>query len=122
MSSSQGEVTALPPAYYRWLSLVRRYPMFDVWRGGVLCSVRLFHILEPGSEEWDIFTHRYRLRDRLPYTYLPLGYDAFGNILLWDLQSGAVVFRWEGSKSPNEVRVADTLEELCEKLYYRPIR
>lgn len=122
MSSSAGEVAALPPIYYRWLSLARRYPMFDVWREGVLCSVRLTRILEPDSQERDIFTHRYRLREWLPSSYLPLGYDVFGNILLWDLQSGVVLFRWEGSKSPREVRVADTLEELCEKLYYRPIR
>lgn len=122
MASPVGEVAALPPVYYRWLSLVRRYPMFDVWREGVLCSVRLTRILEPGPEERDVFAHRYRLREWLPNSYLPLGYDAFGNVLLWDLHRGAVVFRWGGSKGKSEVHVADTLEDLCEKLYYRPIR
>lgn len=110
-----------PPAYYRWLEVVRRYPMFDVWREGVLCTVRITYLLEPGDQERDVFLHRYRWRDYFPPPYLPLGYDVFGNLLLWDMQKGEVYLYWRKKLPSEPVKVADTLEELCEKLYYRPI-
>ncbi|GIV23605.1 MAG: hypothetical protein N3A68_00710 [Bacteroidia bacterium] len=110
-----------PPAYYRWLEVVRRYPMFDVWRAGVLCTVRITYLLEPNGRERDVFLHRYRWRDQFPATYLPLGYDVFGNLLLWDMREGQVYLHWRGKSQSEPVKVADTLEDLCEKLYYCPI-
>ncbi|MCX7605814.1 MAG: hypothetical protein N2170_00940 [Bacteroidia bacterium] len=115
------DTLSLPPVYYRWLQVVRRFPMFDVRRAGILCSIRLSYILEPTQGAKDIFLHRQRLGGLFPPPYLPLGYDVFGNILLWDLESGVVYLHWRGASPSCQVKVAPSLEDLCDKLYYRPI-
>ncbi|MCS7188390.1 MAG: hypothetical protein NZ933_01155 [Bacteroidia bacterium] len=112
---------SLPEVYYHWLERVQRYPMFDVLKEGVLCSIRLCYILKPCSGGRDIFLHQERLRKKFPPTYLPLGYDAFGNLLLWDMESGGVYLYWKDTSSENCMKVFSSLESLCESLYYRPI-
>jgi hypothetical protein len=116
-----GGPATLPEVFYRWIEAVRRYPMFDVWREGRLCSIRLAHLLvpEPGSV-WDIFAHWQRLRAQFPLAWLPLGYDAFGNVLFWDMDGGQVWMAWQGYRSDLSAKVADDLEALIDKLYYRP--
>lgn len=91
------ETLTLPEVFHEWIKAVSRYPMFDVWREGRLCSVRLMHILRPErGSPWDIFAHWQRLRDEFPPAWLPLGYDAFGNILFWDLEGGGGLFGLAG--------------------------
>ena len=111
----------LPEAFDDWMRAVSRYPMFDVWREGRLCSVRLVHILrpEPGSP-WDIFAHWQRLREVFPPAWLPLGYDVFGNVLFWDLEGGSVYLAWQGYPSTRYTSVAPNLQTFIENLYYRP--
>jgi hypothetical protein len=111
----------LPEAFDDWMRAVSRYPMFDVWREGRLCSVRLVHILrpEPGSP-WDIFAHWQRLREVFPPAWLPLGYDVFGNVLFWDLEGGSVYLAWRGYPSTLYTSVAPNLQTFIENLYYRP--
>ena len=115
------ETLTLPEVFYAWAGAVNRYPMFDVWREGRLCSIRLVHILRPErGSPWDIFSHWQRLRDSFPHSWLPLGYDAFGNILFWDLEGAAVYLVWHGYPVELRAVVAPSLESLIEKLYYRP--
>jgi hypothetical protein len=116
-----GETFTLPEVFHEWIKAVSRYPMFDVWREGRLCSVRLMHILRPErGSPWDIFAHWQRLRDEFPPAWLPLGYDAFGNILFWDLEGGGVYLAWRGYPPNLRAPVAPNLQHLIENLYYRP--
>jgi hypothetical protein len=121
MAKVSAEQFLLPPGYYHWLEVVRRFPMFNVWRGGVLCSVKLHYVLEPSGGERDIFAHLKHIEGVFPEGYLPLGYDVFGNLLLWDLRGGSVYLHWRGTSPLERVVVAPSLEEFCDKLYYRPI-
>ncbi len=115
------ETITLPDVFYEWTGAVSRYPMFDVWREGRLCSIRLMHILRPErGSPWDIFLHWQRLREEFPPSWLPLGYDAFGNILFWDLEGEAVYLVWRGYAPELRALVAPSLSSLIEKLYYRP--
>ncbi|MEN2992400.1 MAG: hypothetical protein ABDH91_02470 [Bacteroidia bacterium] len=109
-----------PPVFYKWLERARRYPMFDIVREGTLCSVRLLYLLEPQGGPRDIFLHKQRLAATLPHSYLPLGYDAFWNILVWDVAGGGVYFQWRGRSSSPLLLVAPSLESFCDQLYYRP--
>ncbi|MCX7652742.1 MAG: SMI1/KNR4 family protein [Bacteroidia bacterium] len=113
---------ALPPVFFEWLATVRRLPMFDVWRQGTLCSIRLVHILDISDTDLNIFIHRSRIEGLFPDSFLPLGYDAFGNLLLWDIAEGGVYLHWRGTSHKNPVKVAASLQALCDKLYYRPIQ
>jgi hypothetical protein len=79
------------------------------------------HILQPErGSPWDIFAHWQRLRDEYPPAWLPLGYDAFGNILFWDLEGGGVYLAWRGYPPNFRAPVAPNLQHLIENLYYRP--
>lgn len=115
------DTPTLPPEYYRWLETARRFPMLNVWREGVLCSVKLSYLLEPQKGDRDLFAHLARVQRLFPEGYLPLAYDVFGNLLLWDMREGAVYLHWQGTPPSRRVKVAPSLEDLCEKLYYRPI-
>ncbi len=96
--------------------------MFDVWRGGTLCSVRLVHILVPDrNSPWDIFAHWQQMKALFPISWLPLAYDSFGNTILWDMRGQGVYVRWHGYRPELSIQVAETLESFLEKLYYRPI-
>lgn len=122
MEERVDETLVLPPVYYDWLATVRRYPMFDVWRGGTLCSMRLVHILVPErASPWDIFAHWQQMKEWFPTGWLPLAYDSFGNAVLWDMNKQGVYVHWRGYRPELSVRVAETLESFLEKLYYRPI-
>jgi len=115
------ETITLPEIFHEWVGAVSRYPMFDVWREGRLCSIRLTHILRPErGSPWDIFLHWQRLREEFPPSWLPLGYDAFGNILFWDLERDIVYLAWRGYAAGLRALVAPSLSSLIEKLYYRP--
>lgn len=121
MTTGIPDALSLPEVFYHWLETVRRFPMFNVWRGGILCSVRLTHILDLSDSERNIFAHRSRLSGTFPDTFLPLGYDVFGDLLLWDVAQGTVVLHCRGTPPDQYLTVAPSLEDLCEKLYYRPI-
>ncbi len=115
------EAITLPEVFNEWIGAVSRYPMFDVWREGRLCSIRLTHILRPErGSPWDIFAHWQRFREEFPQSWLPLGYDAFGNILFWDLEGGGVYLVWRGYVPALWAPVAPDLSNLIENLYYRP--
>lgn len=120
MDRESAPTFTLPSVYYRWLERVRKYPMFDIWQGGTLCAVRLTYILEPTEGERNVFLHRLRLRIDSPDEYLPLGYDLFGNLLAWNMREGGVYFFWHAEGFP-AYRVAPSLEEMCNRLYYRPV-
>ncbi|MGQ9863557.1 MAG: hypothetical protein ACUVRD_03615 [Bacteroidia bacterium] len=112
---------SLPKLYYEWLKEARQRPMFDVRRGGVLYQVRLIYILEPLGldEERDIFAHWSYTRKKYGMDFLPLGYDAFGNILLWNMKTQEVCFHYKNALT--QTLVAPTLDEFIDKLYYRPL-
>lgn len=121
MADSPHEPVTLPQVFFQWLATVQRFPMFNLWRGGTLCSIKLTHILDLSAGERNIFAHRSRLMGIFPDAFLPLGYDAFGNLLLWDIVNDTVYLHWRGTPYEQYFIVAPSLEELCEKLYYRPI-
>ncbi|MCS7296917.1 MAG: hypothetical protein RMK19_06995 [Bacteroidia bacterium] len=93
-----------------------------MWRGGVLCSIKVVHVLDLSEGERNIFAHWARLTQIFPKSFLPLGYDAFGNLLLWDLSEGSVYLHWRGMPPSQCLKIAPSLEDLCDKLYYRPIQ
>lgn len=121
MQMTEAAPDILPPAFFQWLESVQRFPMFNVWRSGMLCSIKLTHILDLSPTERNIFLHRMRLAGLFPDSFLPLGYDAFGNLLLWDAVEGGVYLHWRNAPPDQHIKVAPSLEDLCEKLYYRPI-
>ncbi|MCS7152595.1 MAG: hypothetical protein N2253_00850 [Bacteroidia bacterium] len=121
MVEGMSETPSFPEVFFRWLETAQRFPMFDVWREGTLCSIKLVHILDLSPTDRNIFMHRLRLQGFFPSSFLPLGYDAFGNLLLWDMDSDEVYLHWRGTPPNRRLKVAPTLKSLCEKMYYRPI-
>lgn len=91
MTESVSDKVMLPPIFFEWLSTVRRLPMFDVWRQGTLCSVKIVHVLDLSDTRLNIFIHRSRLKGVYPDSFLPLAYDGFGNLLLWDIAEGEFI-------------------------------
>ncbi|MCX8112796.1 MAG: SMI1/KNR4 family protein [Bacteroidia bacterium] len=122
MAEGLSQAVSLPQVFFDWLATVQRFPMFSVWRDGTLCSIKLTHILDLSNTDRNIFIHRSRLAGLFPDAFLPLGYDVFGNLLLWDVERDEVYIHWRGMPPEHRIKVASSLEHFCDKLYYRPIQ